>query len=406
MDEVQTFGEKVAFHRRRRGLSQVELARLLRRSESWVSQVERGVRQVDRRSVLERLADTLEVSVGDLTGEVIGTRHALDESTNTLEELRLTLSGHPVLGALLGPKPQDVSVANLSADVTRAWELVHASSYEELGGLLSRLVVDLETVVRAAPPRQRRRLLELLAEAYQVVAALFAKVADIDASWVASDRALMTAEQLGNPLAVLASQFRMAHTFLAGGRLDQARHSATTAIAGLKRSAGPAQRDELPALSLLGAFELVLAIVSAREGERSAAYLHLDRARGLADRIGSGRDDFGTEFGPDNVSMHEVSVAVELGDAGRALDVAADLDLSGLSPERCSRFLIDIARAHAQRRRPQETLTALLEAEKFGPEQVRDHPLVRQLVRDDLQRAGRRPPPELRDLARRIGIVP
>ncbi len=45
-------GERIAAYRRRRGLSQPVLAGLIGRSESWLSQVERGVRSVDRLSVL------------------------------------------------------------------------------------------------------------------------------------------------------------------------------------------------------------------------------------------------------------------------------------------------------------------------------------------------------------------
>lgn len=62
-------GERVARQRRRLGLSQVELGARLGRSESWVSQVERGVRSVDRLSVLTKLAEALGVPVAKLTGE-------------------------------------------------------------------------------------------------------------------------------------------------------------------------------------------------------------------------------------------------------------------------------------------------------------------------------------------------
>jgi transcriptional regulator with XRE-family HTH domain len=43
-------GERIKLYRRRRGLSQPKLAQLIGRSESWLSQVERGVRSVDRLS--------------------------------------------------------------------------------------------------------------------------------------------------------------------------------------------------------------------------------------------------------------------------------------------------------------------------------------------------------------------
>jgi Helix-turn-helix domain len=45
-------GQRIARARRRRGLSQAVLAGLVGRSESWLSQVERGKRGVDGHSVL------------------------------------------------------------------------------------------------------------------------------------------------------------------------------------------------------------------------------------------------------------------------------------------------------------------------------------------------------------------
>jgi transcriptional regulator with XRE-family HTH domain len=59
MADTYLIGEHIAYHRKRLGLSQVEFAGLVGRSESWVSQVERGVRPVDRMSVLRKVADAL-----------------------------------------------------------------------------------------------------------------------------------------------------------------------------------------------------------------------------------------------------------------------------------------------------------------------------------------------------------
>jgi transcriptional regulator with XRE-family HTH domain len=61
-------GQRIARARRRRGLSQAVLAGLAGRSESWLSQVERGKRGVDSHSVLVRLAEVLRVDVEELTG--------------------------------------------------------------------------------------------------------------------------------------------------------------------------------------------------------------------------------------------------------------------------------------------------------------------------------------------------
>ncbi len=58
-------GQRIARARRRRGLSQSVLAGLVGRSESWLSQVERGKRGVDSHSVLTRLAEILRVDPQD-----------------------------------------------------------------------------------------------------------------------------------------------------------------------------------------------------------------------------------------------------------------------------------------------------------------------------------------------------
>jgi hypothetical protein len=64
-------------------------------------------------------------------------------------------------------------------------------------------------------------------------------------------------------------------------------------------------------------------------------------------------------------------------------------------------MLIDIARAHAQRRQASEAIAALRQAEDITPEQIRAHSQVRQLV-SDLMAMQDPPSSELRDLAERV----
>jgi transcriptional regulator with XRE-family HTH domain len=65
--EREAAGQRIARARRRRGLSQAVLAGLVGRSESWLSQVERGKRGIDSHSVLLRLAEVLRVDLEELT---------------------------------------------------------------------------------------------------------------------------------------------------------------------------------------------------------------------------------------------------------------------------------------------------------------------------------------------------
>ncbi|HET9897469.1 MAG TPA: hypothetical protein VFQ44_21260 [Streptosporangiaceae bacterium] len=71
------------------------------------------------------------------------------------------------------------------------------------------------------------------------------------------------------------------------------------------------------------------------------------RASAMAERLGPGRNDYNTEFGPANAALLEIAVAVELGDAGRALRTAAALDASALSAERRARRYGSASPEHA-----------------------------------------------------------
>lgn len=407
--DVKALGPRVKELRRAAGMSQSDLAAAMGRSESWVSQVERGVQPVERLSVLQALADALNVSVRELRPDAPPAEQSEPEAqarSNDLDGLRVALTGHPALGSLFQQPPAEASpsLADFRQQVEEAWTLVHASRYAALSDHLAKLLPSIETAVRHAPAGDRTELHFLRAKAYQVAAASFTRQDQADAAWIAADRALQAAELAGQPLEVVASLFRMAHAFMRQQHMEQAEQAAKSAVAVMapRTEASACPPEEL---SLLGAMNLVLAVINAREGNRAQTHEHIERARGIAARLGEDRNDFDTEFGPTNVEVHAVSTAVELGDAGLALDVAQDVDTSGLSPERQSRFLLDVARAHAQRRHVGEATAAILEAEALAPEQIQDHHLAREVIRDLIQLSGHRVPEALRDLAERSAVL-
>jgi transcriptional regulator with XRE-family HTH domain len=395
----QALGRKIAAERRRRGLSQPELARLLGRSVAWLSQVERGVRKIDRMSVLETVAIALEVPLYELAAEAPVVA-AVTEEPPGAAGLRLVLSGAYALRAMLdGRRPPALST--LRTKSRKAWDLTHAGQYTDLADLLRGLVPDLETAARALPEAQRAEVFELLAATYQACSAALAKLGEPEAAWIAADRAMAAAERAGNPLLVAAGAFRLVFVFLAARHYDQAEETARTATEALQSRADDGDPQ---AMSLWGGLTLQRAIIASRVNDPDAAYSHLERAAQAAARLGEGRNDYNTEFGPANVGLHEIAVAVELGDAGRALRAAAAVDTTGLSAERRARILIDVARAHAQRRQVSEAVATLHEAEQITPEQVRGHDVVRQLV-SDLLTMQDPPSPDLRDLAVRLGVA-
>ena len=372
---------------------------MLGRSVAWVSQVERGVRKVDRMSVLETVAAALEVPLAELAAEAPVVA-AVTEEPPGAGGLRLVLSGAHALRAMLdGRRPPALST--LRTRSRRAWDLTHAGRYTDLTDLLRALVPDLETAARALPETQRTEVFELMAATYQACSAALAKLGEPEAAWIAADRAMTAAERAGNPLLVAAGAFRLVFVFIAARHYDQAEETARTAAEALQSRA---DGGEPQAMSLWGGLTLQRAVIGSRVSDPDAAYAHLERAAQVAARLGEGRNDFNTEFGPANVGLHEIAVAVELGDAGRALRTAAAVDTTGLSAERRARMLIDVARAHAQRRQVSDAVAALQEAEQITPEQVRGHEIVRQLM-SDLLTMQHPPSSELRALAARLGAA-
>ncbi len=347
-------------------------------------------------SVLESLAVALDVPLAELAAEspVVA---AVTEEQPTARSLRLVLSGAYSLSAMLQDR-RPAAITRLRGRARDGWRLVHAAMYADLADLLGSLVPDLESAARQLPEARQAEAFELLATTYQACSAALAKLGEPEAAWIAADRAMDAAERAGNPMLVAAGAFRLVFVFLAARHYDQAEEMARTAADALRAAA---EAGDPAAMSLWGGLTLQRAVIASRLNDSDTAYSQLDLAKDVAGNLGEGRNDFDTEFGPAKVSIHEVAIAIELGDAGRALRVASGLDASRLSPERQSRLLIDVARAHAQRRQADEAVAALLQAEEIAPDQVRGHEVVRQLV-NDLMAVRERPTSGLRDLAARL----
>ncbi|MGH9066225.1 MAG: helix-turn-helix domain-containing protein [Acidimicrobiales bacterium] len=400
-------GSRIKELRQERQLNQQALANILKRSVSWVSQVERGEIEVTDVSMLQRLAAALGVPSRELVEVVLGEEAGEAERKRPyVEALRVTLAGHPAPQSVVG-RAKDRSATSAAASLDRlavqaqwAWAYVHASEYDKLGPLLAGLIPELEVASRLGGDQDTQRAaLALLADAYQVAAAMLIKAGDAGAGWIAADRAIAAGERCGDRCLVMAGQYRMAHTFLDSSERELALHVLRQAV-GVASELTPEAEPGL--VSLTGACALLLAVVEARGGDAEAARRHLRVAEGLARHLGADRNDYDTEFGPTNVALHRVAVAVELGNAGQALELAAAVDPSGLSPERQARFLVDVARAHVQRRGLRQAVAALEQAEAVAPGEIKELPRVRDLVADLEHFAGQRRIPGLRPLRQRI----
>ena len=406
MEKFVPIGERIALIRRRRGLSQAKLAGLVGRSESWLSQIERGARPIERLGILGELARVLDVPVSELTGDPPPAVRDPAEQHSSVEQIRLALSAFDFLTLLMRTQVDESApapdLADLRARVDDAWRLTHGSDYDGLAPLLVGLLSDGEQAAHAIDPNERAEVFALMARMYHAVAAVMSKLGETELSWVAAERSIMAAERAGAPLLAMAGVYRLAQAFVSGWRLDQAERVAASGALAIASEMSDGRPE---GVSLYGALNLVRAVVASRRGNGATAWQAIAEAERAAAGIGDDRNDFETEFGPTNVGLHAVAVAVELGEAGEALRRAEGIQADGLSVERRGRFLIDVARAHGQRRDTAGAVAALRGAHELTPEQVRYHPLVRELVRDLIRRGRRRPNRDLMRLAESIGVV-
>jgi hypothetical protein len=312
--------------------------------------------------------------------------------------LRTLLAGAHSLCAMLG-ETHAPPLSVLRASTERACALTRAGSYEELAVVLAELLPGLEAAERTLPLAQQPDACELAAMAYQACATALVRLGQPLTSWIAADRAMAAAERAGNLLLAAAGQYYLASGFLDGHEFALADEAAQTTLTALR---GLAELGDADALALCGGCTLVRAMAAARTQRPDAAYGHLAKARLLASRIGAQQPTVMPEFGAQFVALYEIAVSVDLGDAGHALRAAATMDMTGLSPRRQARMLIDVARAYALRSQVDEATAALVRAEDLGPCHPRDHERACRVIRD---LAAMRSPmaPALEGLVSRMG---
>ena len=203
-----------------------------------------------------------------------------------------------------------------------------------------------------------------------------------------------------DPALILAGQLRMARTLLDSSEQALARHVLTQAT---QRHEAIIAGGDHGLISLVGSSALLLAVLHARDANADAAEQCLIVARRLAGVLGGDSNYHDTEFGPTNVAMHAVGIAVELGNGQQALDRAVHVrQAEQLSPERQARYLVDIARAHLLTRSGRDALLALVKAERIAAEELAESPRVAELI-DDIEALNRpHPPAGLRELRQRL----
>lgn len=447
-------GRFFALLRQYAGASQTQIAIACGMTQGKVSDIMRGVQQVEKLALFERIADGIvmpdraRITLGlaprssvPAQRHVSATSHVSgllnlepgDNQEETDPVRRRTfvgLTGTSMLGAvfsdlatgqgtnaepfapilashILDPRleptgpPPDMSM--LAAAVNDARRDYQACRYSELTRNLPRLLARLHAACLSLSGDEQRQAFALSADAHHVAAGLLLKLDDRGLAYLAADRSMRAAQASEDPVTIGASARIITHTLMNGGHLTAAISTASSYAARMDADIdGPTPES----LSVYGALLLRGAVAAAQHDQRGTAHELLDEADEAGQRLGIDGNLRWTAFGPTNTKLHRVNIAVTLGDAGTAVDVARKIDLSAIDvTERKATLLIDTARAFLQWGRHEKAYIALRAAEEIAHEEVAGRPSVHRVVRELLLTA----PPTLRrdaeEFAAQIGVV-
>jgi transcriptional regulator with XRE-family HTH domain len=375
------------------------LAEATGRSTSWVAKIERGHAALDRRSVLDLLARTLDVEVVELTGQPYRPEtSATDSGHSGIPALRLALqrAAMPSIAAVHRPARPLQAV---KADLSRLEQLRQAAKFVPVGKELPGLIEDLVVLQRDGSEGERDQVSSLTVRACHIARVMANLTGHHDLAWSALERELASAEILGAPAEQAASTWDLCGSWLHAGALAEARNAALAGLDHLEGHLG----DESGELSALwGALHLRAAVAYSRLWSTKDAQTHVEEARRVVPMTGNA---WQTQFNAPNLAIHEVEIAVELGRPMDTVAAAARVPVEQLdSAERLSHFWVCHARGLGMNGQNADSLSALLEAERIAGPHVLNRPMARELVLDLLGRARRGINPDLRRVAGLMGV--
>jgi len=402
--------EVVMYWMRRRGLTRQVFADRLGKSVSWVDKIKTGDRQLDRLSVLRKIAQVLDIPLHVLIDPEEAERQRLCPDDHEIAAVRSALRRYDVITNVFRPNGDvlpEPNLAQLERSVRYGFMAFQVSNYQTIGQLLPDLIREAQAAVWQLDTDNKHAAQAWLAWTYQLTAGTAFKLGDALLGWVAADRSIQIAEQTEDLTLIGSAARRVAdalmHTYQGNDAVTLVR-SAADRLAPHLHKADPA---------FISAYGMLLL-----KGSISAARLHQaadvrdlqGEALNLAAKLGADRNEGWSAFGPTNVLIHQVSALADMQSGGRVIEAAKNIsraDLMRLPKERQASHMLDVARGYMQWGKRDEAATTLLDADRFAREEVRCRKMAHQLITELLRSYphGTSPPIALVKIARAVGIT-
>lgn len=380
---TRNVGERLRTVRKRRGLTQRELATLAGVSISLVRKLEQGEKEDTRLETLRKLATALRVSTSDLIDSPADSR-AESNGHEQWEPVRRALQG------LHGDSPDDPPTAQGVSDAfTSLVPLFSGDQYSRLATALPSLLRDADELGTDARP-VRARLLHhtgwLLTQTRQFDIADIALRRALDD---ASDR-LDAASTVNTMTWLMIRQGRIAETLsLASEWADDVEPRMS--------------RATMAELSAWGWLLVRLSTAAARNAQPGDAEDAIRLARTAAVAMGgeySPPNDFLRAFGPLTVAMKRTENAMVEDRPDHVLAMSQQIPIDDLRPtsNNRNRHLLDVAQARVSLRQHAEAFDVLQRVRFDAPEWIANQRYARDIL-GQLVTRRRTLTPEMRDLA-------
>ncbi|KAB8158921.1 helix-turn-helix domain-containing protein [Streptomyces sp. 3MP-14] len=360
-------GRRIAHHRRIARMTQQQLADAAGLGAGTLRKIERGARGASD-AVLDAIADALGIDVTRLHRDP-------DRAADRVHDAMPTLRA--VLACWDDPDDGPVrSLAELRAAVAESAAHRLGAQYLRIMRTGPGLLVELLRTLHATPAGGRQELARLAVAACRSVDAVAYKYRALDASGRLLDLMRSLTPLADDPITNATVAYVRTEAFFAGRA-----HAA--GLRALERAIDAALPPaSAPTAAARAALHMRAAVIAGRAADHDAATEHMRHAEELADRVPEGVYD-GTAVGPDSVRIHEVSLAVSLGDRAlpRALEIAREwAPPKSMPAERRSAFYIELSRAQLWAGQPADAFESLKVARRIAPQHAREHRWVREDV--------------------------
>lgn len=382
-------GRRIRRIRMRQRKSLKEIGGLAGIGAPHLSRLERGLRPLNSRTLAQALASALGVPMSTLFEEP----DVDSDAAVAAGSLRIALAGLIIDGPPIVETPPWEQLLETYAVVER---LRPRAEYIGVALLLPEVLAGFHA--HTFGPHRRDALIGL-ASGFQAAQSTARNTGAHDLALLAGHQLAAVTTRLDGPeWAGLADW----STALVVGAIDR-RQARTVARTGLDRIDGRLENPR--AVDAAGLLHLLSAHTAAVLGRTDDIGEHLTEAHRLAREPGTGQFS-NLRFTEWNVRAWETAIAVELGEYGRAMELAQTMHEAGEPPSstRYVAWLMDFGRAAATRSQTRPMAKrAFVEAEAIAPQRVRADPWAKATVLDLRNRARTRDR-ELEELAERIGV--